>query len=120
MPEIEVWLELLGRRAVPAHENPAQQWGQPEPALPAARRPSWERRPAPPPPNLPAIVATTRLPLYGVPAGIPDLALAGFQSQHLPDHAEVTLLSFSNHRTVATDRCEDRGGARCRSHPPDG
>jgi hypothetical protein len=48
-----------------------------------------------------------------VPAGIPDLALAGFQSQHLPDHAEVTLLSFSNHRTVATDpvRTEEALGA---------
>lgn len=102
-PEIDVWFDLHGRRPAPAEQGPAQAWGRSEPGVAEAPRPRRAGRGAPHQPDLAAVVATTRLPLYGVPADASDLALAGFQSQHLPDHAEVTQLTFSNHRTVARD-----------------
>lgn len=106
VPEVEVWLDLLGRRALPSQENPVEQWGAPDPVIPATHRTSVRvLGPAPPPraPDLYAVTATTAVPVYGVPDGAAGLDLSNANIQRWQGRDEIVGLTFTNQRTAPAD-----------------
>ncbi|MGI8916516.1 MAG: hypothetical protein ACR2JY_22550, partial [Chloroflexota bacterium] len=105
VPEVEVWLDLLGRRAVPAQENPVEQWGQPAPVIMATPHAFRKLGPAPAPraPDLRAVTATTVVSVYGLPAATPGLALTGANIQNQQGRDEIVGLTFTNQPMVSAD-----------------
>jgi hypothetical protein len=113
VPEVEVWLDLLGRRAVPAHENPVQQWGQPEPVIMATHRPFGKLGLAPPPraPDLRAVAATTAAPVCHL---TPDTGFSGtFDAAHSSEMSRGRRSAVCHVRKHQVDQ-----GFSLTGHPP--